>query len=141
MAKPLSEHLADLSVRAKHAEDSVAAAQKEAHDKVMARKEQARAAAAAAAERVNNDIKSAENTATRNWNAVRAKVAADINSLKADVAQKKHDVNAKRAENYADRLEWEANVAIDYAIASVEQAELAVLDAIVGRADARQARA
>jgi fibrillarin-like rRNA methylase len=64
----------------------VTAAQKEAHDKVMARKEQARAAAAA--ERVNNDIKSAENTATRNWNAVRAKVAADINSLKADVAKK-----------------------------------------------------
>jgi len=128
MAKPLSEHLADLSVRAKHAEDSVAAAKKEAHDKVVARKEKARAAAAAAAERVNNDIKSAENTATRNWNAVRAKVAADINSLKA-------------AENYADRLEWEANVAIDYAIASVEQAELAVLDAIVGRTEAREARA
>ena len=54
----------------------------------MARKEQARAAAAAAAERVNNEIKSAENTASRNWNAVRAKVAADINGLKADVAKK-----------------------------------------------------
>jgi len=39
MAKPLSEHLADLSVRAKHAEDALAAAQKEAHDKVVARKE------------------------------------------------------------------------------------------------------
>jgi hypothetical protein len=87
MAKPLSEHLADLSVRAKHAEDALAAAQKEAHDKVMTRKEQARAAAAAAAEKVNNDIKSAEDTASRNWNAMRAKIAADINTLKADVAQ------------------------------------------------------
>jgi hypothetical protein len=45
-AKPLSEQLADLSVRAKNAEDAVAAAQKEAHDKVVARKEQARAAEA-----------------------------------------------------------------------------------------------
>ena len=36
MAK-LSEHLADLSAHAKHAEDTVSAAQKEAHDKVMAR--------------------------------------------------------------------------------------------------------
>jgi fibrillarin-like rRNA methylase len=60
--------------------------------RVVARKEQARAAAAAATEKVNNDIKSAENTATRNWNAVRAKVAADINTLKADVAHKKHDL-------------------------------------------------
>ena len=92
MAKPLSEHLADLSVHAKHAEDALAAAKKEAHDKVVARKEQARAAAAAAAEKVNNDIKSAEDTATRNWNAVRAKIAADINTFKADITHKKHDL-------------------------------------------------
>jgi hypothetical protein len=35
--KPLSEQLANLSVRANHAEDAAAAAQKEAHDKVVAR--------------------------------------------------------------------------------------------------------
>ena len=35
--KPLSEQLANLSVRAKQAEDAAAAAQKEAHDKVVAR--------------------------------------------------------------------------------------------------------
>ena len=29
-------------------------------------------------------------TATRSWSAVRAKIGADINHLKADVAQKKH---------------------------------------------------
>lgn len=37
MAK-LSEQLAGLSAHAKHAEDAVSAAQKEAHDKVMARR-------------------------------------------------------------------------------------------------------
>ena len=41
--KPLSEQLANLSVRAKHAEDAAAAAQKEAHDKVVARVAQAQA--------------------------------------------------------------------------------------------------
>ena len=46
MAKRLSQQLADLSVRAKNAEDVVAAADKEAHDKIESRKEQARAAAA-----------------------------------------------------------------------------------------------
>jgi len=138
MAKPLSEHLAELSVRAKHAEDALAGAKKEAHDKIVARKEQARAAAAAAAEKVNNDIKSAEDTAARNWNAVRAKIAADINTLKADVAHKKHDLDAKRAQNYADQLEWDANVAIDYAAASIQQAEWAVLDAVAARAQAQK---
>jgi hypothetical protein len=56
MAKRLSQQLADLSVRAKNAEDAVAAAEKEAHEKLDARKEQARAAAAKATEKVNQEI-------------------------------------------------------------------------------------
>ena len=139
MAK-LSEQLADLSVRAKNAEVVVAAAQKEAHDKIVARKEQARAAATKAIETVNREIKSGGDTAARDWNAVRAKLAADMNALKADVAHAKHDFDVRYAENHAERLEWEAGFAIDYAIASVEQAKWAVLDAIVGRVEAEQAK-
>ena len=37
-------------------------------------------------------------------------------------------------------LEQDAGVVVDYAIASVEQAKLAVLDAIAGRMEAEQAR-
>ncbi len=55
MARPLSEQLADLSVRAKNAENAVAGAEKEAHDKIEARKEQARAAAATATEKVKQE--------------------------------------------------------------------------------------
>ena len=140
MAKRLSEQLADLSVRAKAAEDAAAAAQKEAHDKIVARKEQARAAATAAVEKVNQEAQSARDSAARNWNAVKAKIAADMTALKADVAHAKHDRDVKRAENRADQLEWEAGFAIDYAIASVEQAGLAVLNAIDGRVQAEQAK-
>ena len=140
MAKRLSQQLADLSVRAKDAEDAVAAAEKEAHGKIEARKEQARAAAAKAAEKVNQEIRSIGDTAARNWTAVRAKVAADIDSLKAGVALAKHDIDVKHAESHAERLEWEAGVAIDYAVASVEQAKLAVLDAVSSRAEAERAK-
>jgi hypothetical protein len=140
MAKPLSEQLADLSVRAKHAEDAFSAAQKEAHDKIEVRKQTARAAATTAVENVNQKIKSAADDGVRDWNAVKAKVAADMAALKANVAEAKHDHQVKRAERRADRLEWEAGFAIDYAIASVEQANLAVLDAIDGRVEAEMAR-
>ena len=140
MAKRLSEGLADLSVRAKDAEDAVAAAQAEAHDKIVVRRQQARAAATAAVEKVNQEIKSAGDAAVRDWNTVKAKIAADINTLKADAAKTKHSLDVKHAENRADRLEWEAGFAIDYAIASVEQAKLAVLDAIDGRVEAGRAR-
>jgi hypothetical protein len=140
MVKPLSEQLADLSVRAKHAEDAFSAAQKEALDKIEARKLKARAAATTAVEKVNQEIKSAGDSAARDWNTVKAKVAADINALKANVAEAEHDHDVKRTEKRAERLEWEAGFAIDYAIASVEQANLAVLDAIGGRAQAELAK-
>ncbi len=137
MAKPLSQQLADLSVRAKNAEDVVAAADKEAHDKIESRKEQARAAAAKATEKVKQEIKSVGDTAVRNWTAVRAKIDADMDGLKAGVARAKHDLDVRHAE----RLAWEAGVAIDYAIASVEQAKLAVLDAVSSRVEAEKAKA
>jgi CRISPR/Cas system CSM-associated protein Csm3 (group 7 of RAMP superfamily) len=139
--KPLSQQLADLSVHAKHAEDAAAAAAKEAHGEIERRKEQARAAAAKATEKVDREIKSAGDKAIRDWSAVRAKVAADIDHLKAGVARAKHDLDAKQAEHHAERLEWEAGVAIDYAVASVEQAKLAVLDAVSSRVKAEKAQA
>ena len=146
MAK-LSEQLADLSVRAKHAEDAVSAAQKEAHDKVMARREQARATATAAAEKVERNIKSAGDSvksagdaAAKKWTAFQTKISNDLQSIKEGIAQKKQDLDVRQAEKHADRLEWEAGLAVDYAIAAVEQAELAVLDAVAGRMDVAQTK-
>jgi hypothetical protein len=140
MAKPLSEQLAELSVRAKNAEDAVAAAAKEAREKIEARREQAHAAATAATEKVNQEVKSVKDTSTRNWKALEAKIDADIQSLKSGIAKRKREREAGRAENTAETLEWEASVAIDYAVASIEQARLAVLDAIAGRVDAEEAK-
>jgi hypothetical protein len=141
MAKPLSQQLADLSVHAKNAEDAVAAAAKEAHGKIETRKEEARAAAAKATEKVKQEIESVRDTAARNWTAVRAKIAADIDALKANVAQAKHDVDVRHAESHAERLEWEARVSVDYAVAAIEQAKLAVLDAVSSRAMAEKGKA
>jgi hypothetical protein len=140
VVKHLSEQLADLSVRAKSAEDALSAAQKEAHDKVVARKEKARAAAAAATETVNKEIKSVGDSATKSWDAARAKIAADMNYLQSNIANAKHDHDVKRAEKRADRAESEASFAVDYAIASVEQAKLAILDAIDSRLSAEEAK-
>jgi hypothetical protein len=140
MDKKLSEQLAELSVRAKKAEDTVAAAQKETHDKIMSRWEQARADAAATTEKVNQQIQSAGDSAAKDWNARKAKIASDIDALKAKVVRKKYELDARHAERDADRLEWDAGVAIDYAIAAVDQAKLAVLDALAGRIQAEDAR-
>jgi hypothetical protein len=141
MVRPLSEQLADLSVRAKNAEDAVKLAKTEAHEKVVARREQSRAAVTAAIDKVDQDIKSVGTTASKNWAALQAKVVSDLETFKAGIEERKRDRAIKRAENYAERLEDEAAFSIDYAISAVEQAKLAVLDAIVGRVEAEQAKA
>ena len=137
--KPLSEQLANLSVRAKNAEDAAAAAQKEAHDKVVARVAQAQATAEEAIQKVNQNIKSASDT-TSKWNGMKAKIAADMDQLKSKVAQRKHDLSVKRATNYSQLLDEDASFAVDYAIASIEQAKVAVLDAIAGHLEVEKAK-
>jgi hypothetical protein len=138
--KPLSEQLANLSVRAKNIADAAATAQKETHDKVVASVAQAQSAAEQAVQKVNQNIQSAGDTASIKWNGLKAKIAADMSDLKSKVAQRKHDFTVKRAANYSQLLEEEASFAIDYAIASIEQAKVAVLDAIAGRIEAEKAK-
>jgi len=136
----LSEQLSALSVRAKNAEDAAEAARHEAHDAIMARREQTRAAVSEAIKKVDQDIKSASGSAAGHWNALKAKLAADTETLKSAIETRRHERGVKRAEGHAELLEWEAACAVDYAIAAIEQAKLAVLDAIAGRAEAEEAK-
>jgi len=90
--------------------------------------------------RTHRDIKSAGDDVTSHWNALKTKVSADMDAWNAKIAQLKHDRGVKRADNHAERLEWEASFAVDYAVAAIEEAKAAVLDAIVGRIEAEGAR-
>jgi len=140
MGKPLSEQLANLSVRAKNIEEAAAAAQKEAHDKVVARVAQAQATAEQAVQKISQNIQSASDTASAKWNGLKAKIAADMGDLKSKVAQRKHELDVKGAVNYSRLLDEDASFAIDYAIASIEQAKVAVLDAIAGHLEVEKAK-
>ena len=131
--KPLSEQLAELSRRARDVEDAFAQAEKEAQNQLDARKAQALAAAQSAAERINQQAKAIAGNASRGWAELQAKIAADMNSLTKFAAQTKHKLDILRAEDRAEFLEADAGFAIDYAIAAVEQAQLAVLDAVEAR--------
>ena len=124
----------------KNTEDAAAAAHKEGHDKVFARVAQAQANAEQAVQKVNQNIKSASDTASGKWNGLKAKITADTDDLKSKVAQRKHDTSVKRAANYSQLLDEDASFAIDYAAASIEQAKVAVLDAIAGRLEVENAK-
>jgi len=140
MVVPLSEQLARLSVQAKKAEDDFAAAKKETHDKMVARREQLRTAATQSVEKLKQDVKSAGGAVSTDLSALQAKISGDGETLKANVKRWKKDLDVKRAENWADELEWEASMAIEYAISAVEQAKLAAIDAAIARQEAIKAR-
>ena len=139
MVKPLSEQLADLSLHAKKAEDEIAAAKKETHEKMMTRRDEVRAAATKSVEKLQQDMKSACGAVSGSFAPLKAKVSADADALKARATQWKKELDANRAENRADELESEASVAIDYAISAVEQAKVAAIDAVIARLDALEA--
>ncbi len=64
------------------------------------------------------NIKSAGDTAFKDCNGLRAKIAADMDALKAKVTQRKHDRGVKHAEIHSEMLDNEASIAIEYAVAS-----------------------
>ncbi len=136
MTKRLSDLLEDLAVHARKAEDATAAAEKEGREKITARQQEAYAATKNAVEKVEQKVKSAGDSASRDLSTVKAKIAADLIALKEGVAHAGHELDVKHAQVRADRLEWEADFAIDYAIAAVEQAGLAALGAVLARAEA-----
>jgi hypothetical protein len=95
-AKRLSEQLADLSVRAKNTEDAVAAAQ----GKRTTRSWCARTGAC----RCDDGGRKSESgdqvcrqLCRQNWNTAKAKIAADMSALKANVVHAKQDLDAKHA--------------------------------------------
>jgi hypothetical protein len=141
MVKRLSDQLSDLSLRAKNVENAAMAAQKEGHDKVVARTAEARASATAAVDKLKQSIKTASDAGATKWGAMEAKLGADMDALKTRVIEKKHAMDANIAERDAENAEADASFAIDYATASIEQAKLAVLDAISARLDAEAAKA
>jgi len=85
----------------------------------MSRWEQARTDATTTTEKVNEQVQSVGDSVAKDWNARKAKIAADMDALKAKVVRKKRELDARLAEKEADRLEEDAHLAIDYAIAAV----------------------
>jgi len=138
--KTLSEKLSNLSTKAKKFEDNFAATKHETQERIAQRREQVRASSQAAIQRVQDKVDSTRDHADARWNAFKTKLAADAQSVRENVEQKRLEIKARHAENYAGDMAAEAAASIDYAIASIDMAELAVLDAIAAQDQADMAK-
>jgi hypothetical protein len=134
--KPLSEQLADLSARAKKAEDDAAAARKEARATIQARVEKLEADATTRSTKMKQSATQAKDTLAVQWADLQTTMKTQRDTIKSDIDARKKEQDAKRAENKADRAEDNAEAAIGFAYDAVEYAEAAVLDAVIARSDA-----
>lgn len=131
--RPLSERLADLSQRAKAAEDSFATARTENRQKIDARLDQARTSVEQLKQKIQQDASAATEQTKSQWQDLQGRIAKRVDKIKADMNTQKEQFAADRATLRADFAEDEAAAAIDDAIGAVEYARYSVLQAAAAR--------
>jgi ElaB/YqjD/DUF883 family membrane-anchored ribosome-binding protein len=109
----------------------------EARDKLDARREQIRTNLTERMDRLESNLQKAADKGGEDFVAFREKVKNDRQRLKDKLGERKEAYRAFFAEANEEEKQLGAAIAIDYAIASVQQARLAVLDAVSARAEAR----
>jgi hypothetical protein len=132
----LSDRMGELSQRAKEAEDRARAATAEAKDKVRQRADEATDSARAKADELTVRADDAKQQAADRWSQVHTDWAKHV-----DIAQKKFaETKAKQRTAWsqmdADMAADDAEMAIRFALAAVEEAESATLQAILAQMEA-----
>jgi hypothetical protein len=128
-----SDMLSALVSRAKQVEEHAAAARTQARAEVEQSADEARAAAQAQADKLRESATATEAHVSASWNDLQERWREHVAKMRRDIDDKKAVLDAKVAESRAEDAEGDALFAIDYAYATVEEAEYAVLDAISAR--------
>jgi hypothetical protein len=130
----LRESVEALQDQVTHLKISTYEAREESSAQVKARIEQAKADAAADQEPARDKAGQAGGRGHGQWQSMKADAAAKMQGLQDRMDRKSDKLDAKMAEDDAEGTEEDALDALSYAKWAVEQAELAVLDAIDARA-------
>jgi hypothetical protein len=134
--KALSEQLNELSERSKKTEDLVAAARERNRAKLEARRAALTTSIAATGTRAEQRVAATGDAVQDTWNRARDSVDQRFTTLRAAADQRRAGRDLKHAEHRAVQAEQDAADAIDLALYVLDQAECAVIDAAIARADA-----
>ena len=128
-----SSQLDDLQQRAANAKAAAQAAVSEDHDQLRQRIDQAKVDVDLAAKDARQDASAAAASARSKWAQMKADAAAKMDDLQARMDKRADQIDANLAAGQADGAEADAADAIDFASWTVDNARLAVLDAIDAR--------
>jgi hypothetical protein len=128
----LSDQLNDLSVRAKKTEDVIDAAR----TRNRAALESQRAMLQTAVDKAAAQAAGTRATISSKWHEMRSTIDGQFASMRAEADERRAERGLKRAEHRADLAEQDAADAVDLAIYILDQAEYAIVDAVLARTDA-----
>ncbi len=129
-----SEQLDALQQHAAEAKSAAQAAATESHDQLRQRIGQAQVDMNLAVKDAKQQAGEAAASARSKWAQMKTDAAARMDDLQAKIDKRAQQLDARAAASDADRAEGDAADAIDYAQWTVDNARLAVLDAIDARA-------
>ena len=134
--QPLPSNFAELSELAKRLEEDADAVRTEAREKLDERREKIRTNLSERMDRLESNLEKAQSQTGADWTAFRDKIKSDRESFKDKLGERREAYSAFFADSSSEDRELGAAIAIDYAIATIQQARLAVLDAVSARAEA-----
>lgn len=134
----LSDQLAKLSQRAKEAEEHAAAARDKTKADVENDRKMARATAQAQADRLHESADANRARISAWWHDVQRSWSQHVAAVKEDLTDRRAEHDLDRANKRAENAEGDAAFAIDYAVAAIDEAEYAVLDASLARMEANE---
>jgi hypothetical protein len=129
----LSEQLSKLATRTKELEDRATAARQQARADLQHDVEAAREASNANAEALGKAVDAKEAEISAWWTDVGRSWDTHIARVREKVDQKKDEHDLKAAQRDADDALAYASYLIDFTYAAVEEAEYAVLDAVLAQ--------
>jgi len=131
-----STRLDDLQKRVVTARSAVQTAATESDAQLKERIDRAQADLDQSVKNARQDVSQAADSARAKWAQLKADAAAKMSDVKANIDKRTRQMDAKAAANDADWAEADAAEALDFADWAVENAQLAILDAIHARAHA-----
>lgn len=132
--KKLSEQLKELSNRVAMAETKATAAQQESKEKVETTIQKSKSDAETRRASFTANVQAKQTTAASDWEALQADFHQKTQQIKNKIETEKEAREVKKANKRAEDAEDYAVAAIMYVYMAVDEAEVAVLEAIAARA-------
>ncbi len=129
----LSEKLNDLSVRVGDIEARAEAFTREQQAKRDEKVAKMRSEVAARQDNLQAAVQDKGDEIASAWTAFNQSMRDRADSVRGQIEAKKDAIDAARAKRRADRLEYNAILAIDFALIAMEEAELSVAEAFDAR--------